>query len=90
MAAAAVVAASARAPGRGYARADAAVGGAAVRLAALGAIGALQWQDLVRGLSTGRVLLWVVVSVAAAPAVLLVTRPPRARRPARVAGADAR
>ena len=48
-----------------------------VPLAALGAIGALQWQDLVRGLSTGRVLAWVAVSVAAAAAVLLVTRPPR-------------
>jgi hypothetical protein len=48
-----------------------------VPLAALGAIGAGQWQDLVRGLSTGRVLTWVLVSVCAALAVLLATRPER-------------
>ena len=57
-----------------------------VPLAALGAIGALQWQDLVRGLGTGQVLLWVVVSVAAAAAVLLATRPPASARSCRVPG----
>ena len=42
-----------------------------VPLAALGAIGAAQWQDLVRGLTTDRVMSWVLVSVLAALAVHL-------------------
>jgi transglutaminase-like putative cysteine protease len=41
-----------------------------VGLAALAALGALQWQRLVGGLSSGRALLWVLVAVAAAAAVL--------------------
>jgi transglutaminase-like putative cysteine protease len=52
-----------------------------VPLAALAAIGAGEWQDLVRGLSAGRVLTWVLASVLAALAVLLVTRPPSTRPP---------
>ena len=41
-----------------------------VGLTALGALGALQWQRLVGGLSSGRALLWVLVAVAAAAAVI--------------------
>ncbi|MBE2318545.1 transglutaminase domain-containing protein [Solirubrobacter sp. CPCC 204708] len=46
-------------------------------LAALSTVGALEWQRLVQGLSTGRVLLWVLAAVGAALAVLLVSAPPR-------------
>jgi len=46
--------------------------------AALATVGALEWQRLVRGLETSRVLLWVAVAIAAAVAVLLVSR---VRRP---------
>jgi transglutaminase-like putative cysteine protease len=38
--------------------------------AALALLGALQWQRMVEGLSSGRALLWVLVAVAAAVAVL--------------------
>jgi protein-glutamine gamma-glutamyltransferase len=38
--------------------------------AALALLGALQWQRMVEGLSSGRALLWVLVAVAAAAAVL--------------------
>lgn len=43
-------------------------------LAALCTVGALEWQRLVDGLSTGRVLLWVVAAVSAAALVLLADR----------------
>ena len=43
-------------------------------LAALASIGALEWQRLVGGLSSGRALLWAAVAVAAAAAVLLTER----------------
>jgi protein-glutamine gamma-glutamyltransferase len=43
-------------------------------LAALGSIGALEWQRMVRGLSSWHALLWVAVAVAAAAAVLLAAR----------------
>ena len=36
---------------------------------ALALLGALQWQRMVEGLSSGRVLLWVIVAVLAAAAV---------------------
>ena len=45
-----------------------------VGLAALGALGALQWQRLVGGLSSGRALLWVLVAIAAAIGVLACER----------------
>src|SRR4051812_14454119 len=48
-----------------------------IGLTALATIGAFEWQNLVQGLPTGRVLLWVVASVVAAVGVLLVTRAPR-------------
>ena len=48
-------------------------------LAALSTVGALQWQRLVEGLSTTRVLLWVLAAVGSALAVLAVTAPPRRR-----------
>jgi transglutaminase-like putative cysteine protease len=48
-------------------------------LAALGTIGALEWQRLVTGLGTGRVLLWVLAAVGSALAVLAVSSPPRRR-----------
>ncbi len=41
-----------------------------VGLTALASLGALQWQRLVGGLSSGRALLWVLVAVAAAAAVI--------------------
>jgi transglutaminase-like putative cysteine protease len=47
-----------------------------VGLTALAAVGALEWQRLVAGLSSGRALLWVVVAVAAAAAVLAAERVP--------------
>jgi transglutaminase-like putative cysteine protease len=45
-----------------------------VGLAALGALGALQWQRLVGGLSSGRALLWVLVAIGAAAGVLACER----------------
>ena len=48
-------------------------------LAALGTLGALEWQRLVGGLSSGRALLWVLVAVAAALAVLACERVPNGR-----------
>ena len=52
-----------------------------VGFAALASLGALQWQRMVQGLSSGRALLWVAAAVAAAAAVLLCERA-RARGPA--------
>ena len=52
-----------------------------IGLAALAMIGAFEWQNLVRDLPSGRVLLWAVASVSAATAVLLVTREPTRRPP---------
>jgi protein-glutamine gamma-glutamyltransferase len=51
-----------------------------VGFAALASLGALQWQRMVQGLSSGRALLWVAAAVAAA-AVLACERR-RARGPA--------
>ncbi|WP_028063200.1 transglutaminase-like domain-containing protein [Solirubrobacter soli] len=45
-----------------------------VGLFALGALGALQWQRLIGGMSSGRALLWVLVAVAAAIGVLACER----------------
>jgi hypothetical protein len=45
-----------------------------VAFAALASVGALEWQRLVRGLDSGRALLWVAVAVAAAAAVLVASR----------------
>ncbi len=45
-----------------------------VGLTALGALGALQWQRLVGGLSSGSALLWVLVAVLAAIGVLASER----------------
>ncbi len=45
-----------------------------IGFAALGAIGALEWQRLVGGLSDGRALLWVIAAVGAALAVLAAGR----------------
>ena len=45
-----------------------------VGLTALGAVGALEWQRLVAGMSSDRALLWVLVAVAAAGGVLAAER----------------
>ncbi len=50
--------------------------------AALAALGALEWQRLVSGLSSGRALLWVLAAVGGAVAVLAVGRPGGRRRSA--------
>jgi transglutaminase-like putative cysteine protease len=47
-----------------------------VGFAALASVGALEWQRLVGGLSSGRALLWVAVAVASAVAVLVAARAP--------------
>jgi transglutaminase-like putative cysteine protease len=47
-----------------------------VGFAALAALGALQWQRMVEGLSSGRALLWVAAAVAAGAAVLACDRLP--------------
>jgi transglutaminase-like putative cysteine protease len=47
-----------------------------VGLAALAAVGALEWQRLVAALGSGRALLWVLVAVAAAAGVLAAERVP--------------
>ena len=57
-----------------------------VGFAALASLGVLQWQRMVAGLSTGRVLLWVVVAVAAGAAVIACDRLPRRWRGAGVVG----
>ncbi len=44
--------------------------------AALGAIGALEWQRLVGGLSSGSALLWVLAAICAALAILAAGRAP--------------
>jgi transglutaminase-like putative cysteine protease len=46
--------------------------------AALAALGALEWQRMIGGLSSGRALLWVLGAVAVA---LALVRVPRARHP---------
>jgi transglutaminase-like putative cysteine protease len=57
-----------------------------VGFAALASLGALQWQRMVAGLSSGRALLWAAAAVAAAAAVVACDRlPPRARGPGTVA-----
>jgi protein-glutamine gamma-glutamyltransferase len=53
--------------------------------AALALLGALQWQRMVDGLSSGRALLWVLVAVAAAGAVLWADRLRRLRGPVTIA-----
>jgi transglutaminase-like putative cysteine protease len=49
--------------------------------AALTLLGALQWQRMVEGLSSGRALLWVLVAVAAAAAVIRADALRRLRGP---------
>jgi protein-glutamine gamma-glutamyltransferase len=53
--------------------------------AALALLGALQWQRMVGGLSSGRALVWVLVAVAAAAAVMRADRLRRLRGPATLA-----
>jgi transglutaminase-like putative cysteine protease len=53
--------------------------------AALALLGALQWQRMIEGLSSGRALLWVLVAVAAAVAVLWADRRRRFRGTATLA-----
>ena len=53
--------------------------------AALALLGALQWQRMVEGLSSGRAFLWVLVAVAAASAVLWADRLRRLRVAAMIA-----
>ena len=54
--------------------------------AALASLGALQWQRLVEGLSSGRALLWVAAATAAGAAVLACDRlPARGRGPGTLA-----
>ena len=45
-----------------------------VGFAALASLGALQWQRMIAGLSSGRALLWVAAAVGAGAAVLLCDR----------------
>jgi transglutaminase-like putative cysteine protease len=56
-------------------------------LAALGSLGALEWQRLVEGLSSGRALAWVGCATAAGALVLACDRLPARVRGAAVAGA---
>jgi transglutaminase-like putative cysteine protease len=53
--------------------------------AALALLGALQWQRMVDGLSSGHALLWVLVAVATAAAVVGADRLRRLRGPATLA-----
>ncbi len=53
--------------------------------AALALLGALQWQRMVAGLSSGHAVLWVLVAVAAAAAVLWADRLRRLRGPVTIA-----
>jgi transglutaminase-like putative cysteine protease len=53
--------------------------------AALALLGALQWQRMVDGLSSGHAFLWVLVAAAAAAAVLWADRPRRFRGTATLA-----
>jgi protein-glutamine gamma-glutamyltransferase len=53
--------------------------------AALALLGALQWQQMAEGLSGGRAVLWVLVAVLAAAAVLRADRLRRFRGPATLA-----
>jgi len=60
-----------------------------VGFAALGALGALEWQRLVAGLPAGRALLWVLAAVASAGALVACDRIPGRRRALAVCGAAA-
>ena len=51
-----------------------------VGFAALASLGALQWQRMIAGLSSGRALLWVAVAVAAGGALIACDRLPPRRR----------
>jgi protein-glutamine gamma-glutamyltransferase len=51
-----------------------------VGFAALASLGALEWQRMVEGLSSGRALLWVAVATAAGAGVLACARLPRRRQ----------
>jgi protein-glutamine gamma-glutamyltransferase len=53
--------------------------------AALALLGALQWQRMIEGLSSGRAFLWVLVAVAAAAGVLWADRRRRFRGTATLA-----
>jgi transglutaminase-like putative cysteine protease len=55
--------------------------------AALALLGALQWQRMIHGLSSGHAILWVLVAVAAAAALLWADRRQRFRGTATVAAA---
>ena len=80
------VSTSERAPGR----AAAAVGGAAARASPRSAsLGALEWQRMVGGLSSGRALLWVAVGGGRGGALVLAVRAAAAAA-ARAAGAAGR
>ena len=48
-----------------------------VGFAALASLGALEWQRMVQGLSSGRALLWVALATAAGAGVLACERLPR-------------
>ena len=60
-----------------------------VGFAALGALGALEWQRLIGGLSSGRALLWVLGALAAGAAVVACDRLPARRRTAGLVGVAA-
>jgi transglutaminase-like putative cysteine protease len=53
--------------------------------AALALLGALEWQRMIHGLSSGHALLWVLVAVGAAVAVVWADRRPRFRGTATLA-----
>jgi len=48
-----------------------------VGFAALASLGALQWQRMIAGFSSGRALLWVAVAVAAGGALIACDGLPR-------------
>jgi transglutaminase-like putative cysteine protease len=58
-----------------------------VGFAALGSLGALEWQRLVEGLGSGRALAWVAAATAAGALVLACDRLPERARGAGVVGA---
>jgi transglutaminase-like putative cysteine protease len=58
-----------------------------IGLAALGSLGALEWQRQVAGYPAGRALLWVVVALAAGGAVVACDRLTATRRTVGVLGA---
>ena len=57
-----------------------------VGFAALASLGALQWQRMVAGLSSGRALLWVAAAIVSAAAVLACDRVALRRRGAATVG----